>query len=507
MYSYQKCIELGKQDLIKYPKEQLYQLGGVMGLPLNVGHSVLAENIAVKLIDKHWVPQYGNMTREELPYGGSMLDAIRAEDRPAIRQIREWLDVQESERRSQQVAEAAERQVPEEAADCENPIDYITQEVWSADNPPEVKITLWDIKDPINGPRRTICFKREELQQWIADQSHRMAPWIPNLLGGVIDNDGHGGGPSVQIFTQLPERTLVFGGPEFNEDNWIGIPTATDVRIGNRAGVMGVSALHGQVPGKVVYTVFPQELSNYQEIFRDNFVGDLQSRMMDGGIMLLGQILTGEKKARFDELFNENIADSIVFEDTLDWDRFVDFTGNDKFIALSRFPEFSRDAQNFDVTINYEQDEQAGAAQLREIFLKLAQRKQRISDSPTGDDKVISDAYDAIVEEFYPDWMNEVIQERLLPELSFSDVIKASQRMWDTYPAMDQDYDYDDQRVGPGVAYQPDEDEDEDEDSDDDEGDDSDVESSQETPEEYSETEYDSDYSGESLTVFMQRTS
>jgi hypothetical protein len=463
-YSYQKCIELGKQDLIKYPKKQLYQLGRVMGLPLDIDHSELAENIAVKLIDRHWAQQRGNMTKEELPYGGDISKARDRKDIPAIRQIQAWIDAQQSERSSQNVAEDAERQVPEEAADCENnTINYITQKKWSENNPPEVKITLWDSNDPIEGPKRTICFRRDELQQWLADQSHRMAPWIPNLVGGVIDDDGHGGGPSAQMFTQLPERTLVFGGPEFNEDNWIGIPTATDIRVGNRVGSLGVGELHGQVPGKVVYTVFPLELSNHQEIFGANFVRNLQLRTNFGGIMLLGQILTGKNKLLFVDIFNKTIADSIVFENNLNWHDFIDITEKIKLISDTDFKE---DILNLNDIIEYVTGEQAAAEKLREIFLKLSKMKQHIPDNPEYDeDKVISDVYNTIVEKFYSsDRMADRIHEKLLPELSFYDVIKASQRLWDTYPAMDQDYnyDYDGQRVGPGIAYQSDNNEDDD---------------------------------------------
>ncbi|KKM17863.1 hypothetical protein LCGC14_1671510, partial [marine sediment metagenome] len=75
MYSYKRCIQLCKEDLLTYTDEQLYQLGGVMGIHLNKDRDQLAEEIATMLINKNWRSRKAHMLEAELPYAGDIRKA------------------------------------------------------------------------------------------------------------------------------------------------------------------------------------------------------------------------------------------------------------------------------------------------------------------------------------------------------------------------------------------------------------------------------------------------
>lgn len=154
---------------------------------------------------------------------------------------------------------------PEEEQDCENPIDFITQEEWDTENPPTAKITFWDD----NGPRRTICYSKESLLQWMEMPEHTLSVWIPNELGEQLESEGYGGGPSSNNFVvSLPDRGYILKDsanlPMFfmllRQElpvHWLAIPISKNLRLGNQQGRFGVSNLHGQLPGETVYVLLP----------------------------------------------------------------------------------------------------------------------------------------------------------------------------------------------------------------------------------------------------------
>lgn len=257
----------------------------------------------------------------ELPYGGNLQEAMRAGDREAIRQIMAVRREQEAERSRLAVAKQEEN-VPEEAQDCENPMDYVTQEEWDEDNLPTVKITFWDANDPINGSKRTVCYSNESLIRWLQDpatgefdRNHQLAVWVPNREGGHIDDNGMGGGPSASVVVVLPDRHYLFNPVEelFEELiekkplQYIAIPLAKHLRLGNLAGIFGVSNLHGQIPGETVYYIFRKdEEENLKAELRIILQSELTNRIGHGAD-LLQQIIpsvTDLRDASIDQLIH-----------------------------------------------------------------------------------------------------------------------------------------------------------------------------------------------------------
>ena len=391
--------------------------------------------------------------KEELPYAGDILAAMRAQDRAAIRVIQEWRQSQQAERSKQAVQEAEEKQIPTEAADCENPIDLITQEEWDADNLPGVKITLWDIADPINGPKRTVCFNREKLEQWVNNPDHKMATWIPNnLLDGVINNEGKWGGPSKIILTQLPDRTLIIGDITQFDEKSIGIPMATNLRVGNRAGVFGVSNLHGQLPGETVYVISSEDDTDY-EGYIQAFVNNLHARKeIWNKIRILHTVFHDIYKSRFNELQHEIVADNILDGDVFTQEFLVEFSENEEFKNLINVPGFSGLIQDFKVLAKSQLSGDASAAILREIFLKILQHM----DSGEASEE-IGYAYEEFLLNFYssPDKMFEELIDRAIPDFSLGEIIQMSIKLWKEFPEEDDDYE-EGKRVGPGIAYESD---------------------------------------------------
>nr|QBK87128.1 MAG: regulator of chromosome condensation protein [Marseillevirus LCMAC201] len=266
MFPYQRSIQICIKDLLTYPNQQLLLLAAVMDIPLNQNRHRLAEDIATRLIDQNWPLHKAHMLEAELPYAGNIHAAVQARDTNAIRKIQAWRKAGEKERSKQLVKEEEKKVVPPQAKECSNEKDFITQEDWDADNLPQVKIKLLNKDDPINGPSYTLCFMRDTLKVWLDDPKHKLAVWLPNKRGGDMDDNGHGlpgsegAGPSANtIYIQLPngityvERAELLLDPNYND--FIGVPIATDVRLGNRAGTFGQSELHGQAPGKVIYLI------------------------------------------------------------------------------------------------------------------------------------------------------------------------------------------------------------------------------------------------------------
>jgi len=467
MYSYKRCIQLCKEDLLTYTDEQLYQLGGVMGIHLNKDRDQLAEEIATMLINKNWRSRKAHMLEAELPYAGDIRKAMQEPDRrvaiPAIRAIQAWRAEHERERHKELVKESQEKVVPEQAKDCSNEQDFITQDDWDADNLPQVKITLLDKTNPIHGPSYTLCFRRDTLQQWIGDPKHEMAVWLPTRKGKGMDADGlglpgsKGTGPSANsIYTQLPdgsytavpENVSLFD-PKYT--NFIGVPIATNIRLGNLAATTGVSELHGQVPGKVTYLLIPAQDNLHNTLVTDFLYSLLDRQYVNEAFALLGTLQnTGLPENEIIDTFNNAIEESIITDP--DWDQLVSFSQNEALTALasdkvySKLPKFREFVQELNTNINYQNDEKLGAGTLQKIFQLLT-----ITTSQNIDPSIVEDlvkAYKAISAEFYPAWVEDDLL-KLIDRMTDEQLIKSSQELLDKYPAVDKDYDEQGQRKGP----------------------------------------------------------
>lgn len=198
------------------------------------------------------------LIKKFLPYGGNIQQAMRAQDRAAIRQIMEYNRSQESRRNTQLVQQQSQRVIPEHSKECSNSIDFASQEEWSDTVKPVVKIHYMNYDD-IDKLDQTICYAESPFKNapefgiWIAnDKRHKGKPDDEGF-----GTDGSGGfGPSSQRVKKLPDSNFVII-DRFDSNNtgeFTAIPIGK-VRLGNLRGSYGISQLHGQAPDKVIYLI------------------------------------------------------------------------------------------------------------------------------------------------------------------------------------------------------------------------------------------------------------
>jgi len=89
------------------------------------------------------------------------------------------------------------------------------------------------------------------------NKENYFAHWIQNPAASVsITNTGVGGMPNEeQIYLKLPDGTTFIENSLLNIKDPIGVKVESNVRIGNLRGSLGVSNLHGQLPGYSVYRI------------------------------------------------------------------------------------------------------------------------------------------------------------------------------------------------------------------------------------------------------------
>jgi len=157
--------------------------------------------------------------------------------------------------------------------DCNNPTD-ITLNNWTATNQPNIKLVV--VNDQLV-PKRTLCFKFEELEQ-ILRSNTTMVPWLPKNIAIQIEPMGYGGGPPSK-HNPYPEMEFKAVPPEnYFVANWQLIQTETvyyyllpieKIRIGNIEGIMGVGMIHGQDNYQIYLVVrkdhVEQDTKNYLE--------------------------------------------------------------------------------------------------------------------------------------------------------------------------------------------------------------------------------------------------
>lgn len=145
--------------------------------------------------------------------------------------------------------------------DSSNSIDAITQESFDI-VPANIKIYFQNLKTD-NGKPYVFCTQRENLQKWIMDLSNSFNTWVPQIgkMMTDIDDSGRGGVPSIEIVYKMYGDRIVFIAnesfirPDVRE--YVGIPTyLSPQRIGRS---FGISNLHGQVPGEMIYWISPKD--------------------------------------------------------------------------------------------------------------------------------------------------------------------------------------------------------------------------------------------------------
>ena len=277
--SYSNTIEMSKKDLMTFSMDDLLLLAKYTQTTITRDKSRLAERIAIKLL-----PKYSEMPRGDLPYGGDYarailegdntakqaiinwfknatdaeLIALKAQDLPygassqvamsnrdndAIRVIFRWNALTEPLRRKQLISE--EKDVPDEAKDCSNVISFIDQEDWTPDHLPDIRITLLDPANPEGGPKRTLCYQRENLEKIVGDRDNLYYIWIPNQAVNVgstfgepkwqrqsdnvgMESEGYGGGPSTQPVLLIPDDLYIVGDTlDLNVSRMVGIPVGS----------------------------------------------------------------------------------------------------------------------------------------------------------------------------------------------------------------------------------------------------------------------------------------
>jgi hypothetical protein len=135
--------------------------------------------------------------------------------------------------------------------DCSNQVELFSQDDWSAENEPSIKVTFWWYKD-FSKKQNIQCYDRDNLKQWLATPEHTLYKWIANTRSGVIDPMGYGGGPSNSFTVQnWPDSQFVLKtNLQAQSENINAYPIAKNMRIGRE---FGISQNHGQLPGFVVY--------------------------------------------------------------------------------------------------------------------------------------------------------------------------------------------------------------------------------------------------------------
>lgn len=150
---------------------------------------------------------------------------------------------------------------PQEFKDC-NERDYISQECWSDDFKPDIKIKFLD-PDYSKRPN-TLCMMIDDFRTMITSDDSDYRAWYPNATnqtnGHPIEAEGYGGSPSrVEKY-----RKVLTGMYISNQDpgmlqpgTYTAYPLYTNKRVGNAAGTFGVSQVHGQAPGYTLYYIPP----------------------------------------------------------------------------------------------------------------------------------------------------------------------------------------------------------------------------------------------------------
>jgi len=176
------------------------------------------------------------------------------------------------------VEEAHECSPPPEHQDCSNDRDYISQECWSQDFQPEIKIKFLDPTDYTRRPN-TLCMRIDDFINTVTNPDNQVRAWYPNDERQESDEDiepeGYGGKPSaVEKYTRVLTSMYISNQnpEELGSGTFIAYPLYTNKLVGNPEGTFGVSQVHGQEPG---YTIYYVTLGT-EEQQRDEIIAELK---------------------------------------------------------------------------------------------------------------------------------------------------------------------------------------------------------------------------------------
>jgi len=178
--------------------------------------------------------------KKNLPFKGVLHEAMIRRNFIAINLINRWSKLQ-VKKEKKEVYDFG----------CSNIVDYITQKKWKKE--PDIKL---EFIDP-GKKSYTLCFKLRTLKEWMRNKENYFAHWIQNPAASVsMTNTGVCGMPNEeQIYLKLPDGTTFIENSLLNIKDPIGVKVESNVRIGNLRGSLGVSNLHGQLPGYSVYRI------------------------------------------------------------------------------------------------------------------------------------------------------------------------------------------------------------------------------------------------------------
>ena len=151
------------------------------------------------------------------------------------------------------------------ANECQNDVDFISQEDFTPDSlyDPNVILILFVTDYSAN----LFCFEKEFFIRWVSTNDHIMSRWVD-----AVDDTGRRGHPDMENFyVSAPnaywfhvqgrrDRYSQFMRSLADHRVFVAIMTEKNVPIGNMAGQMGVSMLHGNNPQNV-YRLYPLDIT------------------------------------------------------------------------------------------------------------------------------------------------------------------------------------------------------------------------------------------------------
>jgi len=204
--------------------------------------------------------------KEDLPYGGDRIAAMRNRDAKAMRIILRW-----AQANSKPVVEN-EKPLPVIARPCKNEQDYISNSRWDDNNLPNIFITFLNSDGLVEGK---YCYKREDLVTAFHIQENNLAAWVLPIEAS-FDNDGfviipeveqtidnkYADASIVERFVKIPimnlieKRSFVESMTARGVNNFVAFPMYK-TRTGNISGEYGSSQKHGQTPDDTIYYMAP----------------------------------------------------------------------------------------------------------------------------------------------------------------------------------------------------------------------------------------------------------
>ncbi len=217
------------------------------------------------------------INKKDLPYEGDRVQAMRNNDRSALRLITQWIQ----KYGKVTVVRKEIKQLPVEAKNCKNEEDYVSLERWSEDELPNIFIKYMTFDGEVEG---TYCYKREDIIKMMDNPLNQLAAWVRPRADASFDDDGYVIIPGKtmnesnkyaeasikELFTEIPLRRIFFRNSlvkliNYPGKNYVAFPTYS-TRVGNLSANYGSSRVHGQAPDNPIYFLL-SELSDYENVF------------------------------------------------------------------------------------------------------------------------------------------------------------------------------------------------------------------------------------------------